>query len=65
MKYILLALLFTSCVTPRYGYKPTKRNYDDMTTSERIATCTYRLIEKDGVEAEKAQKTCDKIFRRG
>jgi hypothetical protein len=53
-------------VTPRYTYKaPEKRGYDELTITEKVENCVYRLIERDGVAAEDAEKTCSKIFRRG
>lgn len=66
MKYIIFTMLLTSCVTPRYTYKvPEKRGYDKMTITEKVEQCVYRLIERDGVDAQKAEITCSKIFRRG
>tara|TARA_R110000851_G_scaffold325885_1_gene494109 strand:- start:117 stop:314 length:198 start_codon:yes stop_codon:yes gene_type:complete len=63
MKYIIFTMLLTSCVTPRYTYlKPEKKSFKS--SSEKIFECTLRLVERDGVDAEKAQKTCDKIYRR-
>lgn len=56
------AILMSSCaLTPRYGGLPEKRGY---TTTEKVQECTYRLIERNGVEAEKAQRTCERIYRR-
>ena len=66
MKYVIFTILLTSCVTPRYAYKgPEKRGYDQLTNTEKVEQCVYRLIEKDGIAAEEAEKTCSKIFRRG
>lgn len=64
--YIIFTMLLTGCVTPRYTYKaPEKRGYDELTTTEKVENCVYRLIERDGIAAEDAEKTCSKIFRRG
>jgi hypothetical protein len=64
--YIIFTMLLTSCVTPRYTYKaPEKRGYGELTTTEKVENCVYRLIERDGIAAEDAEKTCSKIFRRG
>lgn len=56
------AITMSSCtVSPRYGGFPQKRGY---TVIEKIQDCTYRLIEQNGVDAEKAQRTCERIYRR-
>ncbi len=60
MKYLVLALLVTSCVTPRYGMRAVKPS---KTVLDRQLECTYRLIEQSGIEAKKAQESCKSIFR--
>jgi hypothetical protein len=63
--YIIITLLLTSCVSSRYTYKvPEKRGYKDLTTTEKVENCVYRLVEKDGIAADKAEEVCSKIFRR-
>jgi hypothetical protein len=66
ISYIIFTMLLTSCVTPRYTYKaPEKRGYDELTNTEKVENCVYRLIERDGIAAKEAEETCSKIFRRG
>jgi hypothetical protein len=63
--YIIFTMLLTSCVTPRYTYvAPEKRGYKDLTNTEKVEQCVYRLIERDGIAAKDAEETCSKIFRR-
>lgn len=58
---ILMSLVFTSCaLKPKYYMEVEKK---PMTTLEKIERCTYRLVEQNGIDSEKAQLTCNKIFR--
>lgn len=52
MKWLLLILL-TGCSAfyPKHSTK-----------IDRIESCVYRLIENNGVEPEKAEITCNRIF---
>ena len=63
--YIIFTTLLTSCVTPRYTYvAPEKRGYKDLTNTEKVEQCVYKLVDKSGVSAEKAEKVCSRIFKR-
>ena len=61
---ILTTLIFSSCaIKPKY-YVEKEVEKKPKTTLEKIETCTYRLIEQNGIKAVDAQETCNKIFRR-
>lgn len=62
MKYLLLVTLLSSCALLEpieRGGKPTPA-----TQTEKLESCLYRLIEKNGVEAKKAETVCLAVFRR-
>ena len=53
---LILPLFILSC-----SNYPVKRYTG--TTMEKIEKCMYRLIERNGVDAEEAQKVCESTFR--
>jgi hypothetical protein len=64
MKLLAVLILLGSCAHAKY---PIYRNYKqdkEPTVSDRMESCMYRLVEKSGISAEKAQKACDGTFRR-
>ena len=50
MKYLVF-LALVGCAIP----KPVQK-------IDRIENCVYRLVENNGIEPEKAEKTCNRIF---
>ena len=62
MKILILITILSSCASSH----PKFRNHGkkELTHTERLEKCIFRLVEKDGVKAEKASKICTGIFRR-
>jgi hypothetical protein len=62
MKLLAVLLLLGSCAHAKY---PMYRNAKPaITVSDKMEQCLYRLVEKSGISAEKAQKACEGTFRR-
>lgn len=62
MKLLAILLLLGSCAHARYPiYRNTK---PAINISDKMEQCLYRLIERSGISAEKAQKACEGTFRR-
>jgi len=65
MKLLILTLLLGSCAHAKYPvYRDHSVPVEDLTSTEKLEQCIFRLIEKDGVKAENASKVCSSIFRR-
>lgn len=58
---LLLLLTLTSCAL-QMPERNTKKK--EVTHNDKLETCLFRLVEKNGVEAKVAQEVCDKIYRR-
>jgi hypothetical protein len=57
MYLVGLLALITSCAD-----YPVKRG-KNYTAIDRTERCTYRLVERNGVNATEAEKVCTKIFK--
>ena len=58
-----IATLLTGCtVTPRYYTKEVSKQKS--TVSDRVSDCVFRMIEQSGIDANKAEEACNKIYRR-
>jgi hypothetical protein len=71
MKYLIIAILATSCAlpTPRFTRQSIKPQQVKVIVSQknsidRLHDCVFRLIEQNGVNASTATKTCTSIFIR-
>jgi len=65
MKLLSILILLSSLTSCAYSKYPQFRDPGkELTHTERLEKCIFRLVEKDGVKAEKASKICTGIFRR-
>lgn len=64
MKYLAVLLLLGSCAHTRYPLYREPIKPKQLTHTERMEKCLYRLVEQSGVDPEKAQKACEGTFRR-
>jgi len=64
MKLLAVLLLLGSCAHAKYPIYRNAKPAKEVTVSEKMEQCLYRLVEKSGISAEKAQKACEGTFRR-